>query len=353
MINKNHVYNSIFLIFLIFSFAISISTSKIIYDYTNILDKGPKSDMTYIFSENPDNNNHDRKESDEYTKLVDETHKSYQSLFFTDIKTITPLYDQSINCYFPVKKELNFNDDLYINHNFFSNTTKLKIIPEKLARIYLKPLMNICYNHFVDRWYYKICPFNKAVQTLTFLKKNPKTNKEEKEVNYLGYASNDTNDFNELNYFYEESPFNEKYFQKDIYKFFEKTKIVGVYKNIIKIYDSLDIQNEFKKINEENKTNEVLEDYLIYKYQYKKLEIDYDKSILEKAKEVQGVNLEKLYEYKTKDNSNIITYERDIIRSINKNTFLLKDDLPPIFDGIINTRIIVFPYNQDEEFFPV
>ena len=348
MINKNHVYNSIFLIFLIFSFAISISTSKIIYDYTNILDKGPKSDMTYIFSENPDNNNHDRKESDEYTKLVDETHKSYQSLFFTDIKTITPLYDQSINCYFPVKKELNFNDDLYINHNFFSNTTKLKIIPEKLARIYLKPLMNICYNHFVDRWYYKICPFNKAVQTLTFLKKNPKTNKEEKEVNYLGYASNDTNDFNELNYFYEESPFNEKYFQKDIYKFFEKTKIVGVYKNIIKIYDSLDIQNEFKKINEENKTNEVLEDYLIYKYQYKKLEIDYDRSILEKAKEVQGVNLQKLYEYRTKDNSNIITYERDIIRSINKNTFLLKDDLPPIFDGIINTRIIVFPYNQDE-----
>ena len=70
--------------------------------------------------------------------------------------------------------------------------------------------------------------------------------------------------------------------------------------------------------------------------------------LLEKAKEVQGVNLEKLYEYKTKDNSNIITYERDIIRSINKNTFLLKDDLPPIFDGIINTRIIVFPYNQDE-----
>ena len=184
--------------------------------------------------------------------------------------------------------------------------------------------MNICYNHFVDRWYYKICPFNKAVQTLTFLKKNPKTNKEEKEVNYLGYASNDTNDFNELNYFYEESPFNEKYFQKDIYKLFEKTKIVGVYKNIIKIYDSLDIQNEFKKINEENKTNEVLEDYLIYKYQYKKLEIDYDRSILEKAKEVQGVNLQKLYEYRAKDNSNIITYERNIIRSINKKHIFIK-----------------------------
>ena len=74
-----------------------------------------------------------------------------------------------------MKKEISFNEDLYINHNFFKNTTKLKIIPVKLARIFLKPLMNICYNHFIDKWYYKICPFNKAIQTLTYIKKNPKT----------------------------------------------------------------------------------------------------------------------------------------------------------------------------------
>ena len=348
MIKNNHVYNYIFLIFFIFSFIISISPSHNTYDYINILDKGPKSDMTYIFSEKHEKNKKESRELDPYTKLVDETYKTYESLFFTELQTVTPLYDQSINCFFPKKKDISFNDDLYINHNFFSNTTKLKIIPEQLARILLKPLMNICYNHFVDKWYYKICPFNKAVQTLTFLKKDPKTKKEEKEVNYLGYASNDTTDFNELDYFYDESPFNKEFFNKKIYQFLDKTKIVGIYKNVIKIYDSVDNQNEFSKINDENKTNEVLQDYLIYKYQFKKLEIDFEKNILEKAKNIPGINLKTLYEYKSKDNTNIITYEREIKKAINKNIFLLDEELPPIFEGIINTRIIVHDYNQED-----
>ena len=351
MINKNHVYNFIFLIFFVFSFIIHGSRQHKQYDYINILDKGPKSDMSYIFKEKPEKNKKENKESkeiDEYSKLVDETYKSYQSLFFTDLQTITPLYDQSINCYFPMKKDISFNDDLYINHNFFQNTTKLKIIPEKLARILLKPLINICYNHFIDKWYFKICPFNKAIQTLTYLKKNPKTKQEEKEVNYLGYASNDTNDFNELDYFFEESPFTKEYFEKDIYKFFDKTKVVGIYKNVIKIYDSLDHQHEFNKIDEDNKTNEVLQEYLIYKYQYKKLEIDFDKSYLEKAKNLKGINKKILYEYKTKGNPNIITYEREIKRAINKNIFLLNDELPPLLEGVVNTRIITYDYNQEE-----
>ena len=348
MINKNHVYNFIFLTIFSFSLIIPKSSSHKGYDYTNILDKGPKSDMTYIFNKNHEKNKKENKEIDEYSKLVDETYKSYQSLFFTDLQTITPLYDQSIKCYFPQKKDISFNEDLYINHNFFPNTTKLKIIPEKLARILLKPLMNICYNHFIEKWYYKICPFNKAVQTLTYLKKNPKTKLDEKEVNYLGYASNDTNDFNELDYFFEESPFKKEFFEKHVYKFLDKTKIVGIYKNIIKIYDSLDSQNEFSKISEENKTNVALQEYLIYKYQYKKLEIDYDKSFLEKAKNIKGVNLKTLYEYKSKENSNIITYEREIKRAINKNIFLLNDELPPLVEGIVNTRIIVYSYNQEE-----
>ena len=351
MINKNHVYNSIFLILFIFSCIIPSFSSHNSYDYINILDKGPKSDMTYIFSQNHKKSKKEIKENEEYSKLVDETYKSYQSLFFTDLQTITPLYDQSIKCYFPMKKDISFNEDLYINHNFFHNTTKLKIIPEKLARILLKPLMNICYNHFIDKWYYKICPFNKAIQTLTYIKKNPKTKKDEKEVNYLGYASNDTIEFNELDYFFEESHFNKKFFEKDIYKFFDKTKIVGLYKNIIKIYDSLDSQNEFSKINEENKTNEILQEYLIYKYQYKKLEIDYDRSILEKAKNIEGVNLKTLYEFRAKDNSNIITYEREIKKSINKNIFLLNDELPPMFEGIINARVIAYPYHQEDEYY--
>ena len=348
MINKIHVCNFIFLTFFIFSFILPITSQHKTYDYINILDKGPKSDMTYIFTEKPEKNKKENKEIDDYSKLVDETYKSYQSLFFTDLQTITPLYDQSIKCYFPMKKQISFNDELYLNHNFFPNTTKLKIIPEKFARILLKPLMNICYNHFIDKWYYKICPFNKAVQTLTYLKKNPKTNQEEKEVNYLGYASNDTIDFNELDYFFEESRFNKEYFEKDIYRFLDKTKVVGIYRNVIKIYDSLDNQNEFNKIDEENKKNEVLQEYLIYKYQYKKLEIDYDKSYLDKAKNIEGINKRILYEYKIKENSNVITYEREIKRAVNKNIFLLNDELPPLLECVINTRIIVSDYNQEE-----
>ena len=353
MINKNHVYNFIFLIFIIFSFFHPSNSFNNNYDYINILDKAPKSDLTYIFSEKPEKKKKEHKEIDEYTKLVDETYKSYESLFFTDLQAITPLYDQSINCNFPLKKDIYFNDDLYINKNLFPNITKIKIIPEKFARILLRPLLNICYNHFVDKWYYKICPFNKAVQTLTYLKKDPKTKKEEKEVNYLGYASNDTIEYNELDYFYEKSPFNKEYFKKDIYHFFNKSKIVGLYKNLIKIYDSIDEQNEFKKINEENKPNEILQEYLIYKYQFKKLEIDYDINFLKKAKNIPGVNLNKLYEYKIKNssNSNIITYEREIKKSINKNIFLLNEELPPLFEGVINARIIVYPYNQEDEYY--
>ena len=353
MINKNHVYNFIFLIFIIFSFFHPSNSFNNNYDYINILDKAPKSDLTYIFSEKPEKKKKEHKEIDDYTKLVDETYKSYESLFFTDLQAITPLYDQSINCNFPLKKDIYFNDDLYINKNLFPNITKIKIIPEKFARILLRPLLNICYNHFVDKWYYKICPFNKAVQTLTYLKKDPKTKKEEKEVNYLGYASNDTIEYNELDYFYEESPFNKEYFKKDIYHFFNKSKIVGLYKNVIKIYDSIDEQNEFKKINEENKPNEILQEYLIYKYQFKKLEIDYDINFLKNAKNIPGVNLNKLYEYKIKNssNSNIITYEREIKKSINKNIFLLNEELPPLFEGVINARVIVYPYNQEDEYY--
>ena len=349
MINKKQFNNYIFLIFFIFSFfSIQIFSLSSEYDYVNILDKSPKSDMTYIFNEHKEKSNNQYQELEEYSKLVDETYKSYQSLFFKDLQTITPLYDQTINCYFPQKKEISFNNDLYINHYFFKNTSKIKIIPDKFAKILLKPLYNICYNYFIDKWYYKLCPFNKAIQTLTFLKKNPKTGKEEKEVNYLGYASNDTEDFNEYDYFYEESPFNKKFFEQKIYKFLNKTKIVGIYKNVIKIYDSIDTQNEFSKISEDNKTNEILQDYLIYKYQYKKLEIDYDRSFIKKAKKMPGINSKILNEYKNSGNPNIITYEREIKKSVNKNIFLLNEELPPLFEGIVNTRIITYPYNQDD-----
>ena len=358
MININHVYNYFMLIFIIFlCFYCDINTkeksSPYKYDYFNILDKGPKTDITYIFNDNNDTKaNENNANTEKYTKIIDETFPAYQFLFFTDLQTITPLYDQSINCLFPIKKDISFNDEIYLNNNFFRNKTKIKIIPLNLAKILLKPLMNICYNYFIDKWYYKICPFNKAIQTLSFLRKNPKTGKEEKEVNYLGYASNDTIELSELDYFYSESPYNKEYFENKIYKFLNKSQIIGTYNNMIKIFDTPDNQKEFQKINDENKNKEILPDYLIYKYQFKKLEIDYEISQLEKVKDISKYKVNKyiknLDEFKIKNNSKIITYEREIKKAVNKNLFLLDDDLPPVQFGIVNTRIKLYSNYQED-----
>ena len=358
MININHVYNYFMLIFIIFlCFYCDINTkeksSPYKYDYFNILDKGPKTDITYIFNDNNDTKaNENNANTEKYTKIIDETFPAYQFLFFTDLQTITPLYDQSINCLFPIKKDISFNDEIYLNNNFFRNKTKIKIIPLNLAKILLKPLMNICYNYFIDKWYYKICPFNKAIQTLSFLRKNPKTGKEEKEVNYLGYASNDTIELSELDYFYSESPYNKEYFENKIYKFLNKSQIIGTYNNVIKIFDTPDNQKEFQKINDENKNKEILPDYLIYKYQFKKLEIDYEISQLEKVKDISKYKVNKyiknLDEFKIKNNSKIITYEREIKKAVNKNLFLLDDDLPPVQFGIVNTRIKLYSNYQED-----
>ena len=353
-----HLYNNFIVIFIIFSCLNRKISSKqkaqsYKYDYFNILDKGPKTDLNYIFNENNDKNKSKNSNIEDYTKIVDETFPSYQSLFFTDLKTITPLYDQSIKCLFPIKKDITFNDDLYINNNIFNNKTKIKIIPTQLARRLLKPLKNICYNYFIDKWYYKLCPFNKAIQTLSFLRKNPKTGKEEKEVNYLGYGSNDTTDFNEIEYFYNESPYKKEFFKKDIYTFFNKSQIVGIFQNVIKIYYSPDVQKEFKKINEDNKNNEILADYLIYKYQYKRLEIDYEINKIENTKDILKYKVNKHYqnleEFKKNNKSNIITYEREIRKAVNKNVFILDEELPQVPpSGIINARIEVYKYNQEE-----
>ena len=275
------------------------------------------------------------------------------------MQTITPLYDQSIKCLFPIKKDISYNDELYINNNFFKNKTKIKIIHTNLAKILLKPLINICYNYFIDKWYYKICPFNKAIQTLSFLKIDPKTKKEEKEVNYLGYSSNDTVDISELDYFYSESPYKKEFFENKVYTFLNKSQIIGTFNNVIKIYDSLDNQKEFKSINDENKNKENLPDYLIYKYQYKKLEIDYEINEIEKIKDISKYKVNEHFknidEFKEKNNSKIITYEREIKRAINKNVFLLDEELPPAQSGIVNTRIKLYSHHQkdyyNKEFF--
>ena len=360
MFNKGHVYN-IFLLTTILLLCLNnkINSKKKLssfnYDYVNILDKGPKAELNYIFNDNNNKNiNSKNSNLEKYSKIVDETFPSYQSLFFSDLETITPLYEQTIKCKFPIKKDILFNNDLYINNNIFKNESKLKIIPTDYAKILLKPTMNICYNYFIDRWYYKLCPFNKAVQTLSFLKKNPKTGKEEKEVNYLGYASNDTNnDYNEIEYFYSISPFTKKFFEKTEYKLLNKSQIVGFFQNTIKIFDPPDMQNEFKNINEETKSNnEVLQDYLMYKYQFKILEIDYEVSQLEKLNDISKYKINKRYknldEFKANNKSNIVTYEREIKRAINKNLFLLGENLPPVQSGIINTRIKAFSYYQED-----
>ena len=177
MIKEKQLY-SYFLSFFIFLSLLNIAmnskekSSSYKYDYYNILDKGPKTDLTYIFNEDIKENK--KTNNEHYSKIVDETFSSFQSLFFNDLETITPLYDQSIKCLFPVKKNISFSKDLYLNP-ILKDKPKIKIIPLNLAKVMLKSLANICYNYFIDTWYYKLCPFNKAVQTLSFLKKNKKS----------------------------------------------------------------------------------------------------------------------------------------------------------------------------------
>ena len=143
-------------------------------NFTNILDKNPKVDIDYIFT-NP-----------EITKnQKDNPSKNFfQNIFYDYYQTSVPLYNEKMKCYFPIKKNISLN----LNSEN-ENITKIKNISKYYGKTFLRPLKGICDKFYIERWYYMLCPLVGAKQTLSYIKQNDKKEEEKQEVNYLGYET--------------------------------------------------------------------------------------------------------------------------------------------------------------------
>ena len=324
------------------------------YDYTNILEKSPKTDITFIF------------DSDDSTKnnfQIKSLDTSFNALFFHYFPSVIPLYDKTMYCYYPNKKAVQLNDDIYINKNFFTNTTKIKIIPKEYGQIFLSPLTKVCYNVNIDKWYYKLCPFVKAVQILSTPKVDKKTGVTTKEINNIGYAINSTVPFNEIQFFFKES--NVKISNQLDYILMDETEIIGIYQNLIKIYSSpKNNKNEYSKINENKTTIDngttVIFDTPLDKYKAKILLVEYKTSELMKNPNYDKYRVNNNYRNITEYNKanwrkGTVTFERNIIKIIDKNLILLNEELPAINRGTVKTKILVKDHDQEnfynKEFF--
>ena len=226
-------------------------TSIYYKNYTNILDRGPNIDIDYIFSQNV-------KTTDNPTSNI------FQKIFYDYYHTSVPLYDKKISCYFPTRKNITFSNKT----DFYPNSTKFHNISNEYGQIFLKQLKSNCKEFYIERWYYKLCPFIGATQTLSYIKTDERTGKEKKEVNYLGYEFNirvneksfllsQINDskikeYLEDNYKEEITDIREKNLYNN---YLNQSLILGVCKNLIKFYekDAFDIPNLniiFKLLNE-------------------------------------------------------------------------------------------------------
>ena len=165
-----------YIIFLIFLSPILIQskyTSTYYKNYTNILDQGPKIDIDYIFSQ-------DVKTTDNPTLNI------FQKNFYDYYHTSVSLYDKKMSCYFPTRKNITFSNKT----QFPQNSTKFHNISNEYGQIFLKQIKSNCKEFYTERWYYRLCPFVGATQTLSYIKTDEKTGVGKKEINYLGYEFN-------------------------------------------------------------------------------------------------------------------------------------------------------------------
>ena len=251
-------------------------------NFSNILDKNPKVDIDYIFT-NPEIM---KNQKDNPSKNI------FQNIFYDYYQTSVPLYNEKMKCYFPIKKNISLN--LYSENE---NTTKIKNISKYFGKTYLRPLRGICDQYYIERWYYMLCPLVGAKQTLSYIKQNEKQEEEKQEVNYLGYETTAYNNSD----FLEELPkdyklYVEKKFHSEISDIEEenlfnnygiKNKIIGIYKKIVKFYG----ENVFDASK------------------YKK----YSKTFL--------------LEYTRHKSNEIIVFKSDILKVINNNMILLEHSL--------------------------
>ena len=251
-------------------------------NFSNILEKNPKVDIDYIFT-NPEIM---KNQKDNPSKNI------FQNIFYDYYQTSVPLYNEKMKCYFPIKKNISLN--LYSENE---NTTKIKNISKYFGKTYLRPLRGICDQYYIERWYYMLCPLVGAKQTLSYIKQNEKQEEEKQEVNYLGYETTAYNNSD----FLEELPkdyklYVEKKFHSEISDIEEenlfnnygiKNKIIGIYKKIVKFYG----ENVFDASK------------------YKK----YSKTFL--------------LEYTRHKSNEIIVFKSDILKVINNNMILLEHSL--------------------------
>ena len=223
-------------IFILISFFSLIFSNKYSSEYynnvSNILNKFPKVDIDYIFSKQSSDN-----------KKENPTSNPFRNIFYDYYQSSVPLYDEKMNCYFPLKK----NISLKLDHEY-DNIPKTKNISKFLGKQFLKSLKGKCEQFYVERWYYSLCPLLGAMQTLSYIQSKEDQKKPEKqEVNYLGYELDE--EYNNTVFLKNLDEDTKKYIEKkysndliDIYEenLFdnnaENSKIMGIYNNFIKFY---------------------------------------------------------------------------------------------------------------------
>ena len=237
--------NKMYILLLLTFFSLT-DTAKYHSDYynnfTNILNRYPKIDIDYIFSNPSSKSIQEEKESNIQNNTNNPSLNLYRNIFYDYYQTSVPLYDEKMKCYFPLKKNISLHLDTE-----FDNIPKKKNISKYLGKQFLKSLKEKCETFYVERWYYTLCPILGATQTLSYIKSTDKQDKQEE--NYLGYDL-DKDVYNNSTIFLQNidentKKFIEKKYSNELSDIYEENlfdnnaenyKIIGIYYNIIKFF---------------------------------------------------------------------------------------------------------------------
>ncbi len=136
-----------------------------IYDYENILTKDPKVSVNFLFDDKT---------------FSSSSNKAFDNYFNTFYETELPLYNGALmSCHIPNKISLSHST------NDLNESSLITNISLNYGYIFLREVSALCFNSFEDKWYYKLCPTRKAVQTLSYNKIDEKTGKLKRPYIYL------------------------------------------------------------------------------------------------------------------------------------------------------------------------
>lgn len=314
--------NILFFTLIIISFQ-KIKNEKPKYNYSSILNHEPKITLDFIFDENYKEN------SESFTSKSN----TFDKYFFTYYETELPLVNGAkMACYIPNKKHLLTLEEKE-NQNENENKSLIYNISLDYGYIFLKEVNNYCFNSLIERWYYKVCPSKTAIQTLSYNKIDEKTGKEVLEVNYLGFGMNYTNLTNEYDLYKKETGINIKK-EKEI----ELKNVIAINDKVIKIYDKQLLNMYTKNIK----------NILIITYKISDLKLSKNKNEIKINQAYSNIDI-----YSQKNPSfKSVDLQREILKKLNKNTFLLDEPLPKdvkyMTMKLINKNIVSDKkYNED------